>query len=254
MKILKKGFTIAEMLICFTVIGILASMLIPSIINNRPNKNMAMVRKAYQITERAVAELISDEDNFPSDGATSVSLAYYDPDDQKNNPNSDTARTQQNTGKFFCSQFAAKLSTNDLVECDSTKTFADKPSFTTNDGIHWYIDSSIQICDPGDITINNPDDDDAACKFPDKEIPDCPAGASKSPFICVHYDVNGDELPNLMVSTAADSDTPRADRGWFYVYWNGKVVAPKGQTERYLNSTDAFNNKYLKPKDESKTD
>ena len=243
MKISKKGFTIAEMLVCFTVVGILASMLIPSIINNKPNKNMAMVRKAYQITERAVLELISDEDNFPSESVGSDSLAYFD-------TAPDATRTQDTTGIFFCEQFAARLNTNNKIKCDESKNYASEPSFTTNDGIFWYIPSKTIICDPEDEDANPKG---KPCKLPtDSEIPTCPADGAKSPFICIYYDVNGDDSPNELLSTASDVDTVRGDRGWFYVYWNGKVVPPKGQTERYLNSTDAFDNKYLQK--EKKTD
>ena len=255
MKLLKKGFTIAEMLVCFTVIGILASLLIPSIIYNKPNKNMAMVRKAYQITERAVSEMIMDDEMFPAEGDAATGIAYYD---------ASANRIQKDTGKFFCQQFAQKLNVNGDIHCNNadgedggyylahlgqgSAATEGRESFTTNDGIHWYITTRTIICDPEDAVSNT--EATGKCEFPDVSngAPPCPAGAVKSPFICVYFDVNGSEAPNSRIATgntynATDnSDIKRADRGWFYVYWNGKIVVPRGQIERYLRKTDVFDN------------
>ena len=246
MKLLRKGFTIAEMLICFTVIGLLASMLIPSIIYNKPNKNMAMVKKAYQITERAVSEMIMNDELFPAEGDNATGLAYFVSGD-------DSSRKQADTGKFFCSQFAEKLNINGDNNCDNVargneiikKSSAGsddgnegksidegKESFTTNDGVHWYITPSI-ICDP---------DVDSSCTLPNgSDAIKCPESSDvKRPYICVAFDVNGREGPNQVAAMKNESDVDRADRGWFYVYWNGKVVVPEGQLETYLKKTDVF--------------
>ena len=234
MKRLKNGFTIAEMLVCFTVIGLLASMLIPSIIYNKPNKNMAMFRKSYQLTERVVSEMIMDDETFPGEGDGAVSLAYYD---------TTPTRLEANTGKFFCETFAKKLNVNGEIRCDEEargKVITDsgsngqpieegKESFTTNDGIHWYITPSV-ICDP---------DFENECKLTTSSGGiTCPSLTNKhEPFICVAFDVNGKEGPNKTVASKGATDVDRADRGWFYVYWNGKVVAPEGQAAKYLNTT-----------------
>ena len=107
MKKSKNAFSIAEMLICFTVIGVLAAMLIPSIIHNRPNKNKAMFRKAYYVIERVTAELIMDDDEFPAEFDGSKGLAYFDTADG-------ATRTQAKTGEYLCKSFAAKINTNNL--------------------------------------------------------------------------------------------------------------------------------------------
>lgn len=244
MKKSKKAFTIAEMLICFTVIGVLAAMLIPSIVHNRPNKNKAMFRKAYYIIERVTSELIMDDDDFPSEIDGSKGLAYYDTSEG-------ATRTQGKTGEYLCETFARKINTNSDIKCnvDTLKgTFFNDSgnpisaafsngaqSFSTNDGIYWFMRPSV-MCDPEDTAHNGAS---SPCNMPNAENPPCPAANEKAPYICLYIDVNGPEGPNTLVSTT-DADINRADRGWIYVYWNGKVQAPTGQAARYLKSTSVF--------------
>lgn len=240
MKKSKKAFTIAEMLICFTVIGVLAAMLIPSIVHNRPNKNKAMFRKAYYIIERVTSELIMDDDDFPSEIDGSKGLAYFDTSE-------DATRTQAKTGEYLCGTFARKINTNSDINCsaDTAKSsiigkdgvaFANgDQSFSTNDGVYWFMSPSI-MCDPEDTAHN---DKTSPCNMPNAENPPCPEAGKKAPYICLYMDVNGPESPNTLVSTT-NADINRADRGWIYVYWNGKVQAPTGQAARYLKSTSVF--------------
>lgn len=238
MKNLKNGFTIAEMLICLVVAGSLAAMLIPSIIHNRPDKNKAMFRKAYYVAERVASELTMDEDDFPGEGDGAKGFAYY---------NSSLAagaafpaRTRANTGKYFCDQFARKISTNSAISCTTRKAlpangtaFAEgAQSFSTNDGVYWFVTPNI-ICDP---------DADAGCTMPAAANPACPVSvATAQPYICLYVDVNGPEKPNRMVNAGAEAnDIKQADRGYFYVFYNGKVQVPSGQAARYLKSTSVF--------------
>jgi hypothetical protein len=44
-----------------------------------------------------------------------------------------------------------------------------------------------------------------------------------------------------MVNAGAEAnDIKQADRGYFYVFYNGKVQVPSGQAARYLKSTSVF--------------
>ena len=95
------------------------------------------------------------------------------------------------------------------------------------------------------------DVDPTNCPLPNESngVPNCPTDISAAlPYMCIYFDVNGDEGPNEEIPVSltyegadlSSSDVERADRGKFYVYWNGKVAVPKGQLERYLNSTSVF--------------
>ena len=188
--------------------------------------------------------------------------------DDKNN----IRRTYRNTGRYFCRTFANALNTMGDVECydkenDPEYTAHDfesgKPTFVTNDGIYWYITPNI-ICDPTDqeaIAKYKDQYDGGACDVgdindisnPDANDPPCPTSIEEvRPFVCVYFDVDGPEVDNHpvnnpdvvdkeMVSPTVNpdpdhQDVPYAARGYVYVYWNGKVKAPAGQTSRYLKS------------------
>lgn len=61
-----KGFTLAEVLITLTVIGVLAAILTPVLQKAVPDPNKALFRKAYNTVVTAVSDLINDEESYPS--------------------------------------------------------------------------------------------------------------------------------------------------------------------------------------------
>lgn len=64
-----KGFTLSELMIALTVLGILCATVLPAIINNSPNQNKMMMKKAYYTFAEVISELINDVANYPaSDG------------------------------------------------------------------------------------------------------------------------------------------------------------------------------------------
>lgn len=262
MKSSKNGFTLSEILIAIGLVGVISAIVFSTLIHNKPNKNKAMFRKAYYIVERAAADMMMDDDNFPSvDVDGSRGIAYFDtsvdPDDE------DTyeitkyppyVRNMKNTGKNFCEAFASKLNKDSVQDkkCEKerftfkknptgyTMTYYSTPSFTTSDGIAWYMTSNI-ICDPDD-KVANPEGD--PCVVPDEDMPDCPRKSEKAPYTCVYFDVNGpNELPNKFVHYKGQSESEEvrdADKGWFYVFWNGQIKAPPGQAQKYLKSVTVF--------------
>ena len=261
MKKSKNGFTLSEVLIAIGLVGVISAIVFSTLVHNKPNKNKAMFRKAYYIVERAAADMMMDDDNFPTvDVDGSKGIAYFDPsvdpDDQ------DTyditkyppyVRNFKNTGKNFCEAFASKLNKASVQEkkCEKQKfTFKKNPngyassltlspSFTTSDGIAWFMTANI-ICDPDD-KVANPEDD--PCEVPDEDMPDCPTKNEKAPYTCIYFDVNGlNELPNKVVHFTGQSEPEHrdADRGWLYVFWNGQIKAPPGQAQKYLKSVTVF--------------
>lgn len=82
-----RGYTLSEVLIALLVLGIIVSASVPVIMKLAPNKNVAMIKKAYYITESIVNGLINDP--------------YYYPDNSihcKDFANSGTGSTNNNTG------------------------------------------------------------------------------------------------------------------------------------------------------------
>ena len=238
MKIFKKGFTLAEMMVCLAVIMAIAAILLPSIWTHSPNKNKAMAKKTYKIVETSVYELLNDEENYPLDTADRVGLAVFNQVDEcpEGNedacakiPGTDFIDKQDNTGKKFCLLFSRQLNTDgrgtDTCVSDDDaqiKNFVDGDDFTstfrTNDGAEWLLSKNI-ICDPA-----NSDDAEDGCELPEDDAePDCAKEiktTDKLPYTCVYVDVNGvghDNAPNSI------NDQNKADRYGVAIYYDGKV-------------------------------
>jgi prepilin-type N-terminal cleavage/methylation domain-containing protein len=220
----KKGFTISEMLVCLAIIACIAGMLIPQIINKRPNKEKAMFRKAYYIAERVVAELINNDELYPSDIDERQGFAYYDTENSATN----------DTGKTFCTEFSKKVNTSGDVNCDEAHILnADNstPTFSTNDGVDWYFVAN-KFCDP-----EYEEDKNNGCKYPDSTSPSCPTSASDvESYTCIYMDVNGKGvLPNTF------SAGKTTDRFKIYVYYNGKIQLDSASPAvNYLKSKTIF--------------
>ena len=98
----KFGFTMAEMMVALAVMSVIATMLIPAIMQVRPDKPKTLFKKAYYISERIVSELINDEDLYPT------------VDDKEGFDNTDQVaiggKTYEGNSKF-CELFANKVNT-----------------------------------------------------------------------------------------------------------------------------------------------
>ena len=64
---MKKAFTLAELMIVFTVIGVLTAILLPSAIHSTPNENILKFKKANNTLYQAIGELVANE-NYYKDG------------------------------------------------------------------------------------------------------------------------------------------------------------------------------------------
>ena len=62
---LKKGFTLIEILVSMALVGILVAVLTPNIAKVMPDKKKALFIKAYSRTEMAVANMINDPEMYP---------------------------------------------------------------------------------------------------------------------------------------------------------------------------------------------
>lgn len=135
---IKKGFTLAEVMITLGVLGVLAAILIPAVMNVNPNTNKVMFKKAYTILEKAVNDLIGNDTYYPSyvtaqlNGLdTPLGLSYSTIDPVDNIPAGNDK---------FCYLFSQAVNTVGTVDCTfSASPNATPPSFTTSDGILWYL-------------------------------------------------------------------------------------------------------------------
>lgn len=196
---MKKGFTLAEMVVTLGLIGVLAVILMPMLRDVQPNEEMLKFKKAYYIAERVIAELVNDEDLYPDSDDPEVPQFF-----------GNTARANYKGGDYdgdtkFCGLFAAKLNRSSEVDC-TEKTFADgtAPSgnVTTSDSMVWIL------------PITNFADADTA-----EEI---------------QIDVNGNKAPNCFYNAEACA---RPDRFTIKVFQDGRVMVDGPMEIEYLNRT-----------------
>ena len=62
------GFTLTELMIAITVLGILTAAVLPAVLGNNPNQNKIMMKKAYYTTAEVISEMINNESLFPTWG------------------------------------------------------------------------------------------------------------------------------------------------------------------------------------------
>ncbi len=134
----KNGFTLAEVLIALTVVGVVAVVLIGALGKIKPNKEKVLFRKAYNTTVRIVSEMINDEELFSdSEVLTDTSEVTY------------RGKTYSGLTKF-CKLFEAMANVSEVVtSCDEStnddRVWTDKqstisgPYFTTTDGMVWSV-------------------------------------------------------------------------------------------------------------------
>ena len=93
-----KGFTLAEVMIVLTVIGILAGILIPVANNSRPDENVMKFKKAHATLANVIHELVTSDKYFCN------GYLAYKADCTTGLTNDDEHRT------YFCSSIADLLS------------------------------------------------------------------------------------------------------------------------------------------------
>ncbi|MCD8025282.1 MAG: type II secretion system GspH family protein [Candidatus Gastranaerophilales bacterium] len=99
-KTYKKGFTLAEVMITFTVIAILAAILIPTLLNSIPDRREIKAKKAYHTLAKAL-EYLTNDGVYKDTG--SLNALYY----------IDTTVTNYATARnrYFCNNLAEVLNT-----------------------------------------------------------------------------------------------------------------------------------------------
>lgn len=196
-KNLKYGFSLGEMCITVGIVAFLAMVLLPVLKSILPNQEMMMFKKAYYITERAVSEMINDEELYPESNNPSAS-PYF------GNTESVTVKGETYQGDTkFCEIFASRVNRASGIDC-SEHDFTDGSnpsdfSFITTDGVVWIL------------PITN---------FADNTTP-----------YDIYMDVNGDKKPNCFY----DKDScEKPDRFNVKVYQDGRISVEGTMEKEYL--------------------
>ena len=157
---MKKAFTLAEMLVCLALISAVVVIFL-STIKARPNSNMVMFRKAYNIASNSVYEMMQSPVNYPTGKLSNTAKTEIPIDDE------------YPSGKSkFCKVFAHYVNNGqENPPCLDNG----EPHFTTMDGIDWYMPittsfssgATIKVDVNGKDNLPNCKPDDAGCSNPD---------------------------------------------------------------------------------------
>ncbi|MBQ8635481.1 type II secretion system protein [bacterium] len=127
------AFTLAETLIVLCVLGVLATIMLSTLTGMTPDKSKIFYKKAYQLTERVVGELVNDEAMYPYD-ENRIGFRNTDAETWPGTNITYSGNTK------FSQLFQRKLGT---VETDTTcmtgTGFVAGRQFVTTDGICWNV-------------------------------------------------------------------------------------------------------------------
>ena len=62
-----KGFTLSEVMVALSVLGVICAIVLPTVVNKSPNKNKMMMKKAYYTTSEIVSEMINNTNHYPTE-------------------------------------------------------------------------------------------------------------------------------------------------------------------------------------------
>src|SRR5574344_214301 len=110
------AFTLAEVLITMTILGVIAAMVLPLLKNAVPDKDITMYRKAHSIFEQTIQTMTNGSD-FTEGNLGLPTVAKVN----------------------FCKVFSETVNLLGTASCTAVSTTAASPSFTTADGVAWYL-------------------------------------------------------------------------------------------------------------------
>ncbi len=119
---MKKGFSLAELMIAMVVAGTIAALTIPVLMGGVQNNYDVLYKAAFRTVEQVVHEQTNDLSEFPN--------GLLDNDVVSGN-------------NHFCQDFRTRINTLDgvanLANCDGTNSaIPGSPNFVTTNGMRWY--------------------------------------------------------------------------------------------------------------------
>lgn len=139
----KKGYTLSELMIAIVLVGVLAAIVIPIIVNVSPSSSKVMFKKEHAVLENAISNMINDDLRYP---ASETALSSYGATVQKGFNYTTILTTGLGAMNMppdtdinkFCYLLGNNLDTIAPIDKNSCKA-AQNGTFTTSDGAAWTI-------------------------------------------------------------------------------------------------------------------
>ena len=191
-----KAFTLTELMVALTVIGVIVAVVTPTIMRTRPNKNKMMIKKTFYTAQQVVSSLINDpllypdktENCYDDDADTTCYWGFDDETSVSFEGNEYTGGTK------FTELFKSKLNVSSVDEND----------VTTTDGTVWTLDSENLKWEA------------------EKKVGTFDNQTDASGIGTIIIDVNGDETPNCREG-AEGCGADNFDRYQVQILVNGKM-------------------------------
>lgn len=248
----RRAFTLAETLITIGILGVVAAIVVPTLMHAMPSNNRVMFKKAYATLEQVISSLSNDTANYPSTATCLDAIGNSDvprgfnyvcsPNSGNSNGTCSSAGISGNNkfGYLFADQLNT-VGTISTVATGSTGYY----TFNTTDGIAWSI--YIPISDS--YTGGRIHDNSGSTNTSSEEFAMGPTYYTTKIIV----DVNGSKNPNCTKDSGGGSyglsicSGNDSDKFIFGVRYDGKVqigssAGADSTAETYLSDPTKFTN------------
>ena len=146
----QKGYTLAEVLICVGIVGVLAAILLPLANKYRPDSTKALYVKTFNAVTDTVRSMASNQVLYPiNDGSTNYS--YLKAPLFNTSAVTIAGKSYGGNAAKFCQLFALNFATTGDASCSTSKvTYSDSttfnsPSFTMANGMQFVIGTELTM-------------------------------------------------------------------------------------------------------------
>lgn len=130
------GFTLAEVLVTLTLIGVITMLTLPTIFNRIPDKDRTMYKKDVYLLQNAVNQMVSDGSIYTDNTRRLRRPVGYD---------------ESESAVAFCENLSRVLHTVGGANCGNVGT--NSPMFTTPNGTRWLDRDGNSFSDADNKTI-----------------------------------------------------------------------------------------------------
>ena len=220
---MRRGFTLAELLITLGIIAVISALLAASIVKLKPDSDKATFLKQYDAVMNITNKIVNNSRLYP---ICQNDVAGEEKWDCRQHPLFNIAQTSvdgksvNGTGKY-CDLLAMSLSGKKLSDnsCSLNPTYADgawTPTFTTKNGSEWLVSTSRSAAGDAD------------------------SGYSASYQTEVYFDLNGAEGPNCLYNK---DSCKKPDRFKLLVAADGTTIVADPMGQAYVNTRKNWNKK-----------